>query len=123
MRKNLLILSIASILFHNNVLAHNATTPAKTTAQASIPKAKGLWIDVRSPEEFAQGHLTNAINVPLDQITQRISQISPNKHAPINLYCRSGRRAEVALQELKKLGYQNVTNHGGYDDLLKKGFK
>ena len=42
---------------------------------------------------------------------------------PINLYCRSGRRAEAALTELKNAGYTNVTNHGGYEDLVKKGLK
>ena len=51
----------------------------------------------------------------------RIALISED--APINLYCRSGRRAEAALTELKNAGYTNVTNHGGYEDLVKKGLK
>ena len=51
---------------------------------------------------------------------KRLAQI---KDAPINLYCRSGRRAEAALTELKNAGYTNVTNHGGYEDLVKKGLK
>ena len=56
-------------------------TAAKTAAQPA--KAKGIWIDVRTPEEFA----------------------------------------EAALQELKKMGYTQVSNHGGYQDLLKKGVR
>ena len=86
-------------------------------------KAKGVWIDVRSAEEFNSGHLQNAVNIPHDQIIEGIKAVSSDKNAPINLYCRSGRRAEVALNELKKAGYTNVTNHGGYDDLVKKGLK
>ena len=86
-------------------------------------RAQGVWIDVRSPEEFNEGHLQGAVNVPHEQIASQIARISPDKNAPVNLYCRSGRRAEVALQELKKLGYTNVTNHGGYQDLLNKGVK
>lgn len=94
-----------------------------TTQQASNTKAAGVWIDVRTPEEYAEGHLQDAINVPYEQIANEIAKISPNKDAPVNLYCRTGRRAEVALNELKKLGYTNVTNHGGYQDLVAKGVK
>ncbi|WP_373755380.1 rhodanese-like domain-containing protein [Neisseria sp.] len=96
--------------------------PAEKTA-AQPAKAKGVWIDVRTPEEFKQGHLKGTLNIPADQIAAKIAAVSPDKKAPVNLYCRSGRRAEVALQELKKMGYTNVTNHGGYEDMLKKGLK
>ena len=96
-------------------------TAAKTAAQPA--KAKGIWIDVRTPEEFKEGHLQDAVNIPVDQITANIARVAPNKNAPVNLYCRSGRRAEVALQELRKMGYTNVTNHGGYQDLLKAGIR
>ena len=100
--------------------ALKAATPP---ASAQAAKAKGVWIDVRSPEEFGQGHLQGAINIPADQIGAKISSISPDKQAPVNLYCRSGRRAEAALQTLKQLGYNNVTNHGGYEDLRKQGLR
>ena len=76
-----------------------------------------------APEEFNEGHLQGAVNVPHDQIASQIARISPDKKAPVNLYCRSGRRAEAALEELKKLGYTNVTNHGGYQDLINKGIQ
>lgn len=102
--------------------AATAATAAQTAAQQPA-RAQGVWIDVRSPEEFNEGHLQGAVNVPHEQIAGQIARISPDKNAPVNLYCRSGRRAEVALQELKKLGYTNVTNHGGYQDLLNKGVK
>ncbi|AET15700.1 TPA: rhodanese-like domain-containing protein [Pasteurella multocida] len=91
--------------------------------QVQAEKAAGIWIDVRSAEEFQQGHLKGAINLTHTEIAQRIAEVAPDKDQPINLYCRSGRRAEVALNELKKLGYSNVTNHGGYDDLIKAGLK
>ncbi|ASK27122.1 rhodanese-like domain-containing protein [Neisseria chenwenguii] len=101
-----------------------AKKPAAEKAAAAQPvRAKGVWIDVRTPEEFAEGHLSGAINVPADQIAAQIAKISPDKNAPVNLYCRSGRRAEAALQQLKAMGYTNLTNHGGYQDLLKKGIK
>ena len=82
-----------------------------------------LLFMIKNAEEFNSGHLQNAVNIPHDQIIEGIKAVSSDKNAPINLYCRSGRRAEVALNELKKAGYTNVTNHGGYDDLVKKGLK
>ena len=98
---------------------------APQTEQSAVQpeKAKGVWIDVRSAEEFNAGHLQDAVNIPHDQILARIQAVSPDKNAPVNLYCSSGRRAETALNELKNAGYTNVTNHGGYEDLVKKGLK
>ncbi|WP_297929410.1 rhodanese-like domain-containing protein [uncultured Aggregatibacter sp.] len=105
-------------------LAASAASMSETEkAMAQQANTKGVWIDVRSAEEFNAGHLQNAINIPHEQILDRIQAVSPDKDAPINLYCRSGRRAEVALNALKKAGYTNVTNHGGYEDLVKKGMK
>ena len=102
----------------------SADTASQTTQNMAQPeKAKGVWIDVRSAEEFNAGHLQDAVNIPHDQILARIQAVSPDKNAPVNLYCRSGRRAETALTELKNAGYTNVTNHGGYEDLVKKGLK
>ena len=100
-----------------------ATGAAAAQTAAQPARAQGVWIDVRSAEEFNEGHLQGAVNVPHDQIASQIAHISPDKTAPVNLYCRSGRRAEAALQELNKMGYTNVTNHGGYQDLLNKGVK
>lgn len=102
----------------------SANTAPQTEQSAVQPeKAKDVWIDVRSAEEFNAGHLQDAVNIPHDQILARIQAVSPDKNAPVNLYCRSGRRAEAALTELKNAGYTNVTNHGGYEDLVKKGLK
>ena len=115
------VLSVAAITAPLAVSADSTPKAEQSAVQAQ--KAKGIWIDVRSAEEFNDGHLQDSINIPHDQIVERIKAVSPDKDAPINLYCRSGRRAEVALTELKKAGYTNVTNHGGYEDLLKKALK
>lgn len=102
----------------NTVENNNATEISQISE-----KAAGIWIDVRSEEEFKAGHLENAINIPHDQIATQIASVTTNKDEPIHLYCRSGRRAESALQVLKEMGYTNITNHGGYDDLVKQGLK
>lgn len=80
--------------------------------------ADPIWIDVRSAAEFQQGHLPGAVNIPHTDITSRIQQLTSDKNAQIQLYCRSGRRSGLAAAELKKLGYQHVVNAGAYQQLL-----
>ena len=118
----LIAAAIAAPLASQAAPAKKAAAHAKAAVQQPA-RAKGVWIDVRTPEEFNEGHLQGAVNVPHEQIASQIARISPDKNAPVNLYCRSGRRAEAALEELKKLGYTNVTNHGGYQDLINKGIQ
>lgn len=100
-----------------------AETLPQVQKVAQTKKAKGIWIDVRTAEEFKTGHIQGALNIPVEQLKQKINQISSNKNAPIHLYCRSGRRAEVAAQTLREMGYTNVVNHGGYQDLLQRGIR
>lgn len=104
------------------VMAHGVPQPSVQQA-TKVGKAQGLWLDVRTPEEFRTGYIDGAINIPVDQLLARIQAISPNKNSPLHLYCRSGRRSEAALQMLKRLGYTNITNHGGYQDLVRQGIR
>ncbi|MDR7119618.1 rhodanese-like domain-containing protein [Rheinheimera soli] len=82
--------------------------------------AQNLWIDVRTVEEYKAGHLEGAINIPYDEIEQKISAVSVDKTADIQLYCRSGRRSGIALETLRGLGYSKVTNAGSYEQLKQK---
>ena len=79
-----------------------------------------IWVDVRTAEEFENGHITDAINIPYEQIGAHIAQVTDNKSADLRIYCKSGRRAGIAKQELEKMGYTNVTNEGGYQDILNR---
>ena len=75
-----------------------------------------IILDVRRPDEFAAGHIPNAINVPNETIgTEEISQL-PNKEQLILVYCRSGNRSKQASEKLAKLGYSNVYEFGGIID-------
>ena len=123
MMKNLMTAVVFAAAMTVPLAVSAASTPETEKAMTQQANTKGVWIDVRSAEEFNAGHLQDAVNIPHDQILERIQSVSPDKDAPVNLYCRSGRRAESALNELKKAGYTNVTNHGGYEDLVKKGMK
>lgn len=123
MMKKLLAAAISAVAITTSFVAYANTAPQTEQSAVQQEKAKGVWIDVRSAEEFNAGHLQGAVNIPHDKIIEGVKAIGSNKDAPINLYCRSGRRAEAALTELKNAGYTNVTNHGGYEDLVKKGLK
>ena len=123
MMKKLLAAAISAVAITTSFIAHADVTPQAKQSMVQSEKAKGVWIDVRSAEEFNTGHLQDAVNIPHDKIIEGVKAIGSDKDAPINLYCRSGRRAEAALTELKNAGYTNVTNHGGYEDLVKKGLK
>ncbi len=72
-----------------------------------------IILDVRRPDEFAEGHIPNAINVANETIgTAEISEL-PNKDQLILVYCRSGRRSKEASEKLVKLGYTNIVEFGG----------
>lgn len=121
--KKLLAAAISAVAITTSFVAHADVTPQAKQSMVQPEKVKGVWIDVRSAEEFNAGHLQDAVNIPHDKIIEGVKALGSDKDAPINLYCRSGRRAEAALTELKNAGYTNVTNHGGYEDLVKKGLK
>ena len=74
-----------------------------------------LVVDVRQPDEYAAGHITGAINLPLDELLQNLRKLPDSKTAPILLYCHSQKRATHALVVLHELDYLKVFNlEGGY---------
>ena len=77
---------------------------------------KGTVIDVRTPEEFSEGHYPNAINIPLDSVAQRINEFK-EMPKPIVAYCRTGNRSGNAVAILKQNGINDALNAGGLDDL------
>ena len=80
-------------------------------------------IDVRSAQEYAQGHLANSVNISVesDQFSQQIANLDKEKEYA--LYCRSGRRSTVAADQMAKAGFKTITNfnQGGFTDLANLG--
>lgn len=75
-----------------------------------------IILDVRRPDEYAEGHIPGAINVPNEDIgDSEISEL-PDKTQLILVYCRSGRRSKEASKKLVKLGYTNIVEFGGILD-------
>jgi len=76
-------------------------------------------IDVRAPEEFSGPHYPGAINIPLNEIPQRVDEIKQLKQ-PIVAYCRSGNRSGMAVSILKQSGLTDVYNGGGLNELIQQ---
>ena len=90
------------------------------TASAIDAHDAGIWIDVRTSSEYESGHLPGALNIDFDKIGDHISDIAPDKSAPIKLYCKSGRRSGFAKRTLERLGYTQVENAGGLRAVLRR---
>jgi phage shock protein E len=80
--------------------------------EADFPR-DAVLVDVRSPSEFAGGHVEGAINLPLERVAAAIATAVPDKSTAIVVYCASGMRSGVARRSLLQLGYQQVVNGGG----------
>ena len=75
-----------------------------------------ILLDVRTPEEFADGHIPGAINIPNESIGENDITELPDKEQRIYVYCRSGNRSKQASAKLVNLGYTNVVEIGGIID-------
>jgi phage shock protein E len=80
---------------------------------------KPLVIDVRTQAEWNNGHVEGAILIPYDVIGKKIGAVAKEKSRRIYVYCRSGRRSQIAKEALEKLGYKDVVNLGSYEDAAK----
>ncbi|MEG3766178.1 rhodanese-like domain-containing protein [Alteromonas sp. 14N.309.X.WAT.G.H12] len=72
-----------------------------------------MLIDVRSPQEYAEGHIPGAINMPHDKIDGYIDQLQDAKDKPIIIYCRSGNRANIAMKKLEQQEFMDVSHLEG----------
>ena len=130
------ILSLPVLVFvvmslHNKAAERPAAVPeepAVAQAGASLPSsapsavpqgADTVWIDVRTPQEFAGGHLPGAINLPVDGFAQTFPALGLSRDAVVAIYCRSGKRAGRALDVARELGYAKAYNAGGYEALIR----
>jgi len=83
------------------------------TATAMINHDDAIVLDVRSMAEFKDGHIVNAINIPLNGLANNVKQIEKHRDKPIVTVCRSGSRSGSACAILRKHGFENVKNLRG----------
>ena len=85
----------------------------QTLIDAMAGENKPLLIDVRTPDEYAQGHIPGSINIPHDLIQQELSKLGNNKQVNLVLYCRSGMRAKSAQDVLLANNFGQVSHLQG----------
>lgn len=103
------------------VACYSANTETEDTITPEILVAieqQALIVDVRTPEEFADGHYPGAINIPHESILDGLNQLGVTTSAAVILYCRSGNRSGQAEQALQEKGFTEARNAGGLEALL-----
>jgi len=100
------------------VLVKRANLISEKEATARL-KEGALVIDVRSRQEYDSGHLSQAINIPLDDLGTLLPQQVKDRNQVLLLHCASGIRSGVAKKRLEAAGYKNAFNLGSYDRALK----
>ena len=122
--KGLIIMLLISLSLFGMTACGGENGKSLTYEQITAEQAKTIMdtekdyviIDARTEEEFAEGHIENAILIPEYEIAERAEKELPDKEQLILVYCRSGRRSKIASEELVKLGYTNVKEFGGIID-------
>ncbi len=79
-----------------------------------------LLLDVRTSEEFASGHIHGAVNIPVEELQNRLSEVSQSE--AVVVYCRSGNRSTQAARILTQAGYTTLFDLGGVNDWTAQGF-
>ena len=89
---------------------------AQEAKQIMDTEEEYIILDVRTREEYDQGHIPGAILIPDNEIMTEAEEVLPDKEQLILVYCRSGRRSKLAAQALAELGYTNIKEFGGILD-------
>ena len=121
-RALIILLALAGILTGIGAWRFINAPQQPAQRQAKIQTKNETFVDVRTDQEWADGHLDGAVHFDLARLQQGELPDLP-KDTPIALYCRSGHRAGQALSILEAKGYTNVRNAGGFADLQTGGQK
>lgn len=109
------VLLLSSCSSRDKTLGYREITMDEAVAMMA-KESNYIILDVRRPDEFAAGHIPEAINVPNEVIGESEIPELPDKAQLILVYCRSGRRSKEAAKKLVKLGYTNIVEFGGILD-------
>lgn len=112
------LLGLGTLLWLTAAVA-TQPTPVPTIGAAELLARQAakdpalVVLDVRTPAEFAAGHVPGAINIPHDQVEARLGELAPLRDKDIVVYCGAGRRAALALEVLGRHGYPKLSHLDG----------
>ena len=116
--KHIFVKKIASTVVIALAIASTWQVSAKDISQTQLQQVMKndkqlVVLDVRTVEEFDDGHIPSAVNIPHQELEARLAELSGAKNTQIVIYCRSGRRAEVARLILEKSGFNQLDHLSG----------
>ena len=121
--KKLIILLLAVMLLtacgqdkENDQGAAYLNITAEEAKQIMDSEEGYIILDVRTQEEYDEGHIPGAIVISHEEIAEKAEEVLPDKNQLILVYCRSGRRSKIAAEALVELGYTNIKEFGGIID-------
>jgi len=121
--KKLILLLLAVMLLtacgqdiENNQGAVYVNITAEEAKQIMDTEEGCIILDVRTQEEYDQGHIPGAIQISHEEIADKAEEVLTDKDQLILVYCRSGRRSKLAAEALVELGYTNIKEFGGIID-------
>ena len=100
----------------NNQGAVYVNITAEEAKQIMDSEEGYIILDVRTQEEFYQGHIPGATQISHEEIAEKAEEVLTDKEQLILVYCRSGRRSKIAAEALAELGYTNIKEFGGIID-------
>lgn len=132
-KRTLLLASVVALIIIAAAIVLSTTASAPAASQTAevarispaeyvsqFENADHLLVDVRTPEEFASGHIEGAINIPLQSLEARLSEIP--RDGEVVVYCRSGSRSAQASTILASSGYTQISDLGGIIDWEAAGY-
>lgn len=99
--------------------AEDESTASETTT--AVGTRDVVYVDVRTPAEFAAGHVRGAINIPHTEMPERWRELDVHREDSLVLYCRTGRRSALALDVLHDQGFEHTRNARSLETLLREG--
>jgi phage shock protein E len=90
-------------------------------APGSASAGDVIYLDVRTPGEFAAGHVQGTLHIPVDELGRRVQELEPYRDRQIVVYCRTGRRSANAIDLLAARGFRRLENGGGLDNMAARG--
>ena len=103
--------ALLALAMTGTAFAADTVSPAQVAQQIKDPKTAPFLLDVRTPEEFAEGHVPGAKNIPVAEIEARAAEVP--KDRPVVVYCRSGARVKRANAILRERGWTNLVEMEG----------
>ena len=108
MRRLAFALLAATLAFGAGAAEPAPIEPAALNARVAWADRSLVVLDVRTPEEFAAGHVPGAINIPHTELAARIAELGDARDRDVVVYCRTGRRSELALGVLEQSGFRRL---------------